>query len=70
LVLANIDRTTLVDVIPKMKGFVKAEGKLILSGILTTEKEIIAGVLARCGWRICEMQTKGEWTGLVCSMEG
>jgi ribosomal protein L11 methylase PrmA len=56
--------------IPRLKRFVKDEGKLILSGILTAEQKIITEVLTRCGWRIDEIQIKGEWTGLTCGPEG
>jgi ribosomal protein L11 methyltransferase len=70
LIVANIDRVTLVDMIPRLKGFVKDEGKLILSGILTAEREIILDVLAKAHWKVHDMPSKGEWTGLFCSSEG
>jgi ribosomal protein L11 methyltransferase len=69
LIVANIDRPTLTNLIPRLTDLVKAEGRMILSGILSTEKETIAKILLRNGWHVAETRFQGEWAGLVCEAE-
>jgi ribosomal protein L11 methyltransferase len=69
LVLANIDRSTLLNVIPDVMRLVNPNGVFVLSGILCMEKEIIEPVLRRHRWKILETLSKGEWTGMACRLE-
>ncbi len=69
LIVANIDRAALTALIPQLTDWVKAEGRMILSGILSTEKETIVEILSRNGWRVAETRIQGEWAGLVCEAE-
>ena len=64
-ILANIDKQTLLHFVPKMKPCMKSGSKLILSGILTSEKSDMEVFLSSTGFRILEAKEEGEWVGLV-----
>ena len=68
LILANIDRKTLIDLIPQLAAFVRSGTKLILSGILTEEITMIEEILLMSGCRILESRQKGEWTGVAAEV--
>ncbi|HEX9933811.1 MAG TPA: 50S ribosomal protein L11 methyltransferase, partial [bacterium] len=69
LVLANIDRSTLIRWVPRMSACIKPGGKWILSGMLAVEKKTIEDALALAGWKNLETKLRGEWAGLVCALE-
>ena len=64
-ILANIDKQTLKHLVPKLKPYMKPGSKLILSGILTSEKSDMETFLYSTGFRILEALQEGEWVGLV-----
>lgn len=65
LVLANINRTVLEQILPQLSRFVRPQTRFILSGILETESDQISQFLLRHQFRILERRLKGGWTGLV-----
>lgn len=63
IILANINRKVLIDMIPELAPFCHKQTQLILSGILISEKELIIRKAEECGLSICESRTQGEWIG-------
>ncbi len=64
-VIANIDKPTLIEVIPRIGPLMHACGLLVLSGILDVEQERMQTVLQENGWRVTDVLSRGEWVGLV-----
>ncbi len=68
LVLANINRNVLLDMLPALDTLVKPEGTIILSGLLDTDESMIRE--QRPGpWRPEERFRKNEWIALVFTRE-
>ena len=61
VVLANINRNILLDIIPNMKN---ATGTIILSSILTTDEDIMRQVCNNNGLNVKAVNTKGEWISM------
>jgi ribosomal protein L11 methyltransferase len=68
-ILANIDKQTLIHLLPKLEPYMKSGGKLILSGILTSEMSDMEIFLHSNAFRILEAREEGEWVGLVARGE-
>ena len=62
VVLANINRNILLDIIPNMKN---ASGTIILSGLLTTDEDMMRQVCDDNGLNVKAVNTKGEWVCLT-----
>lgn len=67
LVLANILKQPLIDLAPDMARHVGAGGKVVMSGILTTQAEEVAGVYGDAGFALDRRDDMGDWTTLVMS---
>jgi ribosomal protein L11 methyltransferase len=61
VVLANINRNILLDIIPNMKN---ATGIIILSGLLTTDEEMMRNVCSHNGLNVQAVNTNGEWISM------
>jgi ribosomal protein L11 methyltransferase len=64
LILANINRNTLIELIPVLKKYLKQNGILIISGILQTDEPAMTPVI-RDGFERLERLTENEWSALV-----
>ncbi len=65
LVLANINRNVIIQLIPEITKVLKPDGMAILSGILDEEKEKIFEKLNSNSLRLINERKQGEWVGLV-----
>ena len=65
LVLANINTHILLNYVKEIAAKVKRGGKLILSGILTTDEEKITGSYEKQNLKLIERTRKNEWSALV-----
>ena len=65
LILANIDRKTLVPMLPEFPAYGRPGTICILSGILAEEKQAITGLLGRLPFRLIESAELGEWAGFA-----
>ncbi len=65
LVLANINTHILLGIAESLAGKLKSGGRLILSGLLQTDKEKIAEKYEACGVRLIEEKKKNEWSALA-----
>jgi ribosomal protein L11 methyltransferase len=69
LILANIDRKTLAPMLPKFPSYGRDGTILILSGILTEEKQAILDAMAQSPFRLIESRELGEWVGFAVVLE-
>ncbi|HXX62574.1 MAG TPA: 50S ribosomal protein L11 methyltransferase [Bacteroidota bacterium] len=68
-IVANIQKNTILAMIPELCLRLGREGKLILSGLLTEEgPPVIAALIAR-GLKIVEKRSEGEWVALSAAWE-
>ncbi len=65
LILANIDRRTLVPMIPDFPRFAKPGAMLILSGILIEEQGMVLDLIEKPPFRLIEKQEMKEWAGFA-----
>lgn len=68
VILANINRTVLVEMLPALKHRLNLNGWMILSGILKSEGSSMRAALEDTGIDIREMKQRGEWLGMVCKV--
>ena len=65
LVLANINRNILLDIIPNMK---KATGSIILSGLLTSDEGMMRQICNDNDLKVNAVNTRGEWISMELSV--
>lgn len=65
LIVANIDRTTLMSLLPTLKRYSNDHSRFILSGILIDERSRMENYLTANGFWFLELKIKGEWCGMV-----
>lgn len=65
IVCANILAEVLVPLIPVVKNQLKPGGVLILSGIIEGKEDLIATTLKANGYEVVEVNSDGEWRGVV-----
>ncbi|MDO5621168.1 MAG: 50S ribosomal protein L11 methyltransferase [Paracoccus sp. (in: a-proteobacteria)] len=65
LVFANILKQPLIDLAPDMARYTAHGGKAILSGILTTQADEVAGVYQGAGFILDDRADMGEWSTLT-----
>lgn len=62
LVFANILKGPLIELAPDMATHVAPGGRVILSGLLTTQAEDVRAAYAAAGFSVAEREEIGEWT--------
>lgn len=67
LLLANINRSIIIESLPQISRLLTQTGRTILSGILTDEKEMVERALIRHGFRVIDEADQEEWTALVAT---
>ena len=65
LVLANILKQPLIDLAPQMAQMVAPEGRIILSGILTTQADEVLDIYAAQGLGLDRRDDLGDWSALT-----
>lgn len=66
LILANIDRTTIVEAVPRLRDRTAPEGQWILAGFLAEDRSVIEKALTASGIRILRVKQLDEWLGVLC----
>lgn len=69
LVLANILKQPLIDLAPGMAKRVATGGKVILSGILTTQAGEVISVYEKAGFRLDRRNDAGDWSALTLTRD-
>jgi ribosomal protein L11 methyltransferase len=64
LVLANLDRRSLLGYFARFKMNLKPGGRALCSGLLLEDWEDIAASLMLCGGEVCERRERDEWMAL------
>lgn len=65
VILANINRHVILDSLAALYQRLRSDGRLVISGILKTDEELILAAAAECGWQWIEQLERGEWICLV-----
>ena len=69
LVMANINRNVIIPILPEMKQTLNKDGRIMLSGLLESEKLLIEKAVHDCGCEILNQKQIGEWIGFVTSQK-
>ncbi|OJH45501.1 50S ribosomal protein L11 methyltransferase [Paracoccus sp. SM22M-07] len=69
LVLANILKQPLIDLAGDMARNVAQAGKIILSGILTTQADEVVEAYGKTGFTLDRRDDQGDWTTLVLTRD-
>jgi ribosomal protein L11 methyltransferase len=67
VVLANILSSVLVDLLPVIRDSLRASGKVILSGILVSERPQMMTEIRNGYWRLESEDVEGEWWSALIS---
>lgn len=61
VILANIERNTILDMLPKLKELLKKKGKMLLSGLLEKDENSISKKLDELNLKVIEIRQENEW---------
>lgn len=67
LILANLNRATILNILDQIFYLLKDDGQLVLSGILVSEYTMVLDSLNEMGCRIEAESESGDWKALVVS---
>jgi ribosomal protein L11 methyltransferase len=67
LILANINRTIIIESLFKIFRCLSHTGMAIFSGILIEEKKQVVKIVEKLGFKIVKELEQGEWAGIVVS---
>ena len=70
LLLGNLTADVISNLLPEFNRVLQPQGIALLSGILLDQAEDLRGRIDRCGFRIFEEITRGEWLGLAVEKHG
>ncbi len=65
VILANIDRRTLIQVAPDLLSFGRPNARLLLSGLLLEDVPEVIEIFTKYGWSYVATRTQEEW-GALC----
>ena len=65
IIVANIDRSVLLDLPERIVDYIKPGGTLILSGLLSRDEDKILNAYEEFNWQVIEKEQKGAWLVLV-----
>lgn len=66
LFLANINKNALIELIPKFSEFVEKNGRLILSGLLDSDRDDIMSIdILEKEYNFLQIKQEGEWISLA-----
>jgi ribosomal protein L11 methyltransferase len=66
IILANIVADIISDRLPLFDSCLKADGKMVCSGIIAPRKEFVLEALERNGFDVEEIKEKNEWVAIIC----
>lgn len=68
LIVANVNRTEILKLLPQLGQLLQKTGGVILSGILVEEQSVIERALQRCGFAIRQITQMEGWIALVADL--
>lgn len=66
VIVANIVADVIIAMAPLFARFLKADGTLVVSGIISERAEEVTSHLEKHGFRICELREENDWAAAVC----
>ena len=66
IIVANLTGNLVIEILPALKGLLKKDGKIIISGLLAEEEDRISRATGACGLTLEEVNRRGEWI-MVCA---
>ncbi len=66
IILANIVADIISDMLPLFDACLKADGRLVCSGIISPRKEFVLDALERNGFAVEELKEKNDWVAITC----
>lgn len=69
LIMANINRNVLIQMLPTFRRIIKDTGSVLLSGLLYEDKKLIESELKKSGLKILNDMKEGEWALLHIERE-
>jgi ribosomal protein L11 methyltransferase len=64
MVLTNIQKNIILELVPTIKNKVKKEGVVLLSGLLIEDEEDVLNEYAKYGFKLMKMKKEKEWLAL------
>jgi ribosomal protein L11 methyltransferase len=64
VIVANVDRRTLLGIAKPLKQFLAPKGRLFLSGLLVDDRDELSAAFKTQGWEILESRIREEWLAL------
>ncbi len=61
VVMANINREALRSMLPALKDLLAPHGKIGLAGLLTSDRDVMLGVISDLGMSVVSESNEGEW---------
>lgn len=65
VILANIIRTTIIELMDAMMAKVAPSGTLLLSGLLIGDRDFMTTEVHKRGWRVVSVLQENEWIGMA-----
>jgi len=65
LVVANIVADVILAMSPFFKGFLKENGRLLISGIINDRKEEVMAAIEKAGFKVTESKEAGDWNAML-----
>ncbi len=66
IITANLFSELLIAALPRFRRALRAQGRLIISGILREQAEAVEHALRRRGFTVGEKRRRGKWVALLC----
>ncbi len=64
-ILANINRNVILDSLPRLAALTKPAGWLLVSGILREDEAVVMEAAQQAGFKLQEMNARGNWLCIV-----
>ncbi|MGK7370345.1 MAG: 50S ribosomal protein L11 methyltransferase, partial [Candidatus Halalkalibacterium sp. M3_1C_030] len=61
VIFANIERNTILEMLPKLQQLLKKNGKMLLSGLLEKDEEPVSQKLEELDFKIRDIRHENEW---------
>jgi len=65
LIIANINKNIIKDLLPQIKKHIKNKVKIILSGLLVEDRKDIINIISELEFNVLNQTQKGEWVCIV-----
>ncbi len=66
IILANIVADIISDMLPLFDSCLKADGRMVCSGIISPRKEFVLDALKNNGFEVIDLKEKNDWVAIIC----